>query len=62
MIVERMEEFNRTSSVERGIVLKEGQTFEMLFNERYPLYQQYSDFSIDCHNLNKDQILSKIIF
>ena len=62
MIVERMEEFNRTSPVERGIVLKEGQTFEMLFNERRPLYQLYSDFTINCRDKNKDKILSEIIF
>ena len=62
VIVERMEEFNRTSSVERGIVLKDGQTFEMLFNERRPLYQLYSDFTINCYNLDKEQILSRIIF
>lgn len=31
---------------ERGVVLKKGQTLQMLFNEREPLYERYADLTI----------------
>jgi len=31
----------------RGVVLKDGQTFEDLYNERYPLYKKYSNFKFE---------------
>lgn len=32
----------------RGISIREGQTFEQLYNERAPLYEKYCDIKIDC--------------
>ncbi len=31
----------------RGIVMKEGQTFDDVYRERIPLYEQYADFTVD---------------
>jgi len=35
-----------TNFSERGIVIKEGMTFEDLYNERCPIYERWADFSI----------------
>lgn len=32
----------------RGVVLRPGQTFKDLYQERAPLYQQYADITVDC--------------
>ncbi|MBQ8541825.1 MAG: shikimate kinase [Clostridia bacterium] len=32
----------------RGISIREGQSFEQLYNERAPLYEKYCDIKIDC--------------
>ncbi len=32
----------------RGIVLKEGQTLDNLFDERSPLYEKYADIKVNC--------------
>ena len=44
----------------RGIAMREDQTFEDLFNERYPLYERYADYSIDCNLKNQDTITNEI--
>lgn len=31
----------------RGIVMKEGQTFDDVYRERIPLYEQYADLTVD---------------
>lgn len=31
----------------RGVALREGQTIEMLFNERVPMYERYADITVD---------------
>ena len=33
---------------ERGVALREGQTFEDLYRERTPLYEKYADVTVDC--------------
>ncbi len=33
---------------QRGVVIKEGQTFEDLYNERCALYEKYADVKINC--------------
>lgn len=33
---------------ERGVSLKQGQTLEMLYEERTPLYEKYADYIVDC--------------
>ena len=36
----------------RGVSIKEGQTFEELFEERKPLYEKYADFSLQSEGLS----------
>ena len=31
----------------RGVVLKKGQTFKNLYDERIPLYEKYSNFTLE---------------
>jgi threonine synthase len=38
--------------IERGVVLKAGQTIEDLFNERTPLYEQYSQIKVPSSSVN----------
>ena len=33
--------------VDRGVVLKEGQTLRDLYNERVPYYEKYADITVD---------------
>lgn len=44
----------------RGVVLKKGQTFRMLYDERTPLYEQYADLVIDEENKNIRETLQII--
>ena len=41
----------------RGVVLKEGQTFLQLYEERVPLYEKYADIVID----EKNKFIRKIV-
>ena len=45
---------------ERGIAKRPGQTFQDLFNERYPLYKKYADITIACQNRSQDEIVVDI--
>ena len=45
----------------RGIVLKDGQSMETLFNERIPLYEKYADITIDCNGKNAEEVLTEIL-
>ncbi len=42
-IIERIGDFSR-----RGVLIREGQTIEDLYNERCALYEQYADATINC--------------
>ena len=42
-IMERIGDFSK-----RGIVLKPGQTMKGLFEERTPMYEEYSDYTLNC--------------
>ena len=42
-ILERIGDFSK-----RGIVLKPGQTIKGLYEERTPMYEDYSDYTLDC--------------
>ena len=44
----------------RGIAKAEGQSFLELFEERQILYRKYAHFSIDCEQLDQDQLAGKI--
>jgi shikimate kinase len=49
----------------RGIAKAKNQTFRDLFNERQILYNKYSELTIDCNNLDQEEIaeiISKEIF
>lgn len=49
---------NNTS--ERGVVLKEGQSLEELYEERTVLYEKYADIVIDEMELNVEATVKKI--
>lgn len=34
----------------RGILMREGQTFQDIYDERTPLYAQYADLTVDCNS------------
>jgi shikimate kinase len=44
----------------RGIAMKNGQTLQMLFGERTPLYRKYADIDIDCAKKHIEAIVTEI--
>lgn len=45
----------------RGVVLKEGQDLQALYNERTPLYESYADYVIDETGCDIEQTIEKIV-
>ena len=45
----------------RGIALAEGQTLEDMYKERISLYEKYADITVDCDNLDMEEILSNLL-
>jgi len=45
---------------QRGVVIRKGQTFKDLYDERCKLYERYADIVIDEKNNNVEEILSMI--
>ncbi|KRF31684.1 shikimate kinase [Paenibacillus sp. Soil787] len=45
----------------RGIVIKEGNSLEDVYEERVPMYIKYSDKTLDCSNKDIEQCVSEII-
>ncbi len=45
---------------QRGLVMAKGQTFEQLYRERTPLYDQFADLTIPCAGLNAEQVAAAI--
>lgn len=45
----------------RGVVLKEGQTLETLFEERSKLYEQYADIEVSEEGLDVEQTVEKLV-
>lgn len=45
----------------RGVVLKEGQTLEELYEERVPLYEKYADITVDEQGMDVERTIEKII-
>lgn len=45
----------------RGVVLKEGQTLETLFEERSKLYEQYADIEVSEEGLDVGQTVEKLV-
>lgn len=44
----------------RGVSIKEGQTFEELFEERRPLYEKYADVTIRAEGLSIREMVHKL--
>ena len=44
----------------RGVVIKEGQTFLDLYNQRCELYSAAADIEIDCNDKSMEEIVSEI--
>ena len=44
----------------RGIAKDTDQTFEDLFNERQILYKRYADITIDCNELDQEELADQI--
>lgn len=45
----------------RGIAMEEGETLRDLYKKRIPLYERYSDLTIDAEGLSVEQVVEKII-
>jgi shikimate kinase len=45
----------------RGIAKSKGQTFRELFEERQPLYRKYAEITVDCNNLDQEEVAMEII-
>lgn len=50
-----------TNFANRGLACKPGQTFESLFNERYPLYQKAADITVVYSGQTVAQLCQQII-
>ena len=44
----------------RGIAKNKGQTFEELFRERQVLYKKHAEITIDCNNLDQEELAVQI--
>lgn len=56
-LVERLGDLNQ-----RGVAIRPGETLEMLFEKRAPLYERYADVTVDCQDLSIRDIVKKITF
>lgn len=45
----------------RGVVVKEGDSLEDMYNERLPMYQKWADVVINCNNNTVEQTVEKIV-
>lgn len=45
---------------QRGVVLREGQTLETLYQERCPLYEKYAHIIVDSEGLGTEELMGKI--
>ena len=45
---------------ERGVVLKEGETLQELYEERVPLYERYANITVECENKNIREIVMEL--
>ena len=46
---------------DRGIVIKDGKSLKGVYDERIPLYQKYSDKTVDCTNKDTEQCVREIL-
>ena len=45
---------------QRGVVFREGQSLQSLYEERCPLYENYAHITIDAEELDMEDLMSKI--
>ena len=45
---------------QRGVVFREGQTLESLYEERCPLYETYAHITVDGENMGVEELMEKI--
>lgn len=45
----------------RGVVLREGQSLQDIYDERCPLYEKYADMTVEENDLNVEQTIEKIM-
>lgn len=45
---------------QRGVVFREGQSLQSLYEERCPLYEKYAHVTIDAEELDMEDLMSKI--
>lgn len=45
----------------RGVVLKDGQTLQDLYEERVPLYEKYADITVEEYGLNVEETIEKVV-
>lgn len=54
-VLERLGDLN-----ERGVTMRDGQTFEELYDERIVLYEKYADITVDCEGLSIREIVDEL--
>ncbi|MCI8292229.1 MAG: shikimate kinase [Hespellia sp.] len=45
----------------RGVVLKDGQTFQDLYNERLPLFEKYADITVDEDGYRMEETVERVL-
>jgi shikimate kinase len=45
---------------QRGVIFREGQTLQSLYEERCPLYEKYAQCSVDGEGLEMEELMEKI--
>ncbi|WP_303722407.1 shikimate kinase [Malonomonas rubra] len=45
---------------QRGLVMNKGQNFADLYRERTPLYEKFAELTVDCSELNAEQVAAEI--
>lgn len=46
---------------ERGVLMMPGQTLDMLYAERCPLYEKYADMVVPAEGITPDQVVTRIL-
>ncbi len=47
--------------ISRGVVLNEGQSLLDLYNQRISLYEKYADITIDCSDMDVENIIENVV-
>jgi shikimate kinase len=46
---------------ERGVLRMPGQTIDMLYDERYPLYERFADLTVSTAGVTPDQVVRQVL-